>query len=140
MTEAFDRRVPTITNKKPWLNRKQTVKVAGSDFDGVVGAGKAAAPTTGLAAELSAAAVANSRAFGDGDLEAHQRQQAVPISEQHMRNPRKGNDGGKSGGGQSRWNEKEKRKRDQDGMSGRGKSHNEEEKRILRQGAGGGYD
>lgn len=130
---SFDAR-KAEAERKPWLSKKQTVVVRAPGQaigDGHDYAGAGAGAPTGLAAELTAAALNASNSYGDGDRGVYAAAEATPISEMNMKNK-----------GDKSFNSKEKRKRDS-GQSGRGKSTVEEEKRTLRQNGGGrdgGYD
>eukprot|EP00729_Bicosta_minor_P004047 gene4047-6970_t len=149
--DAFDNRKAAV-ERKPWLSKKQTVavtiegtrsgdgEVANPDavsyanqlLNGTVGSGGATGgggQATGLAAELNAAAMSASNTYGNGERGAYEKE-AVPISEMHVK---KGKELAKG------FNAKEKRKRDE-GMSARGKSNVEEEKRLLRQNGTSSYD
>lgn len=115
---SFDRRAKAEDKPKRWLKKSQTVEVRSDKAPPPV-------PATGFAAEVQKAAMMNSLAYKDttpADAPA-----TVPISELNKKK-KKVPDGDK---GKS-FAVKEKRKRDL-GMSARGKSTVEEEKRVLRQ-------
>jgi hypothetical protein len=129
--KGFDSRAKP-REKKMWLNKSQTVAPTAERLARQPAAG------SGFAADLAAAAEMNSSSYRDAER-ATASTTAVPISEAHRR--KKGEPS--EDDGRRSWSSKEKRKRDVEGMSSRGKFHNEEEKRLLRvvhNGAGQGFD
>lgn len=125
---AFDRRAQPDAKPKRWLNKSQTVEVGQPLHQPV--------PATGLAAEVQQAAMMNSAAYADyvpSDAPAK-----VPIADLN----KKKKDDGTAKKSATSFAAREKKKRDL-GMSARGKSTVEEEKRLLRDYAGGsglGFD
>ena len=119
----------------PWLKKSQTVE---TPEQREARAAQQPVPTNKFVAELQAAAMANSKVYKDEAPEGYTTaKEATPISELNMKDKSKDKSKSKGDRGKS-WAIKEKKKRDL-GMQARGKSNVEEEKRILRASAAGGY-
>eukprot|EP00051_Salpingoeca_urceolata_P029248 m.6526 g.6526 ORF g.6526 m.6526 type:complete len:252 (-) comp2665_c0_seq1:87-842(-) len=144
--KSFDKRKPPETAEEIWKRKNGAQASRGSGGAHVrqsqvqIGRGtEAVAAATAMASTYSTSGAGGSSEPAPGipaDPIAAAQQQAWRSQ------TKKGNKSQKAGDGQLTFNEREKRKRDQ-GMSSRGKSFVEEEKRLLRANAvaaGQGFD